>query len=125
MIIKICGIVLICLISTILLKNHKSNLSSLVTSLCIIIVAVTVIIGISDKISVIQKFAAETAFGEYILIMVKALGIAYISIITSEICVSSGETLLSNVIESAAKVEIILLCTPMITRVFEITKGLI
>ena len=56
---------------------------------------------------------------EYLDIMLRALGIALISQITSGICRDCGEESVAGAVEFATKLEILVLCIPLISRIIE------
>lgn len=53
----------------------------------------------------------------YVATMLKGLGVAFISEICAGICRDFGKSTLADGVELAGKLEIILLCVPMITEI--------
>ena len=125
-VLKIAGIILICLYSSFLLKNMRYENIYLP-----VIAAATVIVGfilnsdIRNIISTVNEISGDSGIDEYMTVMIKALGISYITVITSEMCKSAGEESLSKIAESAGKFEILALCLPMTTKLIEAAKEMI
>lgn len=53
----------------------------------------------------------------YITTMLKGLGVAFLSEICAGICRDFGKSTLADGVELAGKLEIVLLCVPMITKI--------
>lgn len=60
------------------------------------------------------------AGGERIGLVVKALGVTYLTSTASELCKSAGEAGVGNTIELAGRVEILLLCIPLFRELLDL-----
>ena len=58
-------------------------------------------------------------------ILAKAMGIAYMTQISSELCRECGENNIAFGIESAGKIEIIILSLPLINQVIELSREMV
>ena len=120
MIIRISAVVLITLCSAIILKQSNSHLSYIVPIAAFITIGSLLIPRISNNFNeLIDKYNARD-LSEYMVILSKALGISFICAITSELCTSCGENMLSSICTFAGKLEILILCIPLITSLLEI-----
>ena len=81
--------------------------------------------GALTAVQTIADAAAESAFSDYAAILLKALGIAYISAFTAELCKSAGEGMLASAAVLAGKGELVLLSLPLISRLLEIAAELL
>lgn len=68
------------------------------------------------------KTAATAANSGYVSILVRGLGITYLTSISGEICRSSGETSVAGYIECAGRVELLILALPLFTELFELSQ---
>ncbi len=66
------------------------------------------------------KEAAVYANSEYISTLLKGLGITYLTSISGDICRSSGEGTIAGYIETAGRVELLLLCVPLFRELMEL-----
>jgi stage III sporulation protein AD len=55
-------------------------------------------------------------------ILLRALGITYLTSISADICRSSGEASVAGYIESAGRVELLLLAVPLFSELFELAR---
>lgn len=120
-IIKIIGIGLISLIIIIMLKQYKPEYAifiSILTGALILFLVMDKLSGIINLISSIQnKLSINTQF---ITILIKITGIAFLSEFAVSICKDSGEAAIANKIELGSKIIIISMSVPIISSLLEI-----
>ncbi len=120
-IIKIIGIALIALIIIILLKQYRPEYAvfvSLLTGILILFLVMDKLTGIINLIQSVQdKFAINTQF---IAILIKITGIAFLSEFAVSICKDSGEAAIASKIELGSKIIIISMSIPIISNLLEI-----
>ena len=120
-IIKIIGIALIALIIIILLKQYRPEYAvfvSLLTGILILFLVMDKLTGIINLIQSVQdKFAINTQF---IAILIKITGIAFLSEFAVSICKDSGEAAIASKIELGSKIIIISMSIPIISSLLEI-----
>ena len=113
-IIKIIGIALIALIIIILLKQYRPEYAvfvSLLTGILILFLVMDKLTGIINLIQSVQdKFAINTQF---IAILIKITGIAFLSEFAVSICKDSGEAAIASKIELGSKIIIISMSIPI------------
>lgn len=74
----------------------------------------------------IQNVAFVEGFSrEYIIPVMKIIGIAYLTEISSNICADAGESALSNHVETLGKVAIAMIALPIVEDVFSMIIGLL
>ena len=120
-IIKIIGIAFIALIIIIMLKQYKPEYAifiSILTGILILFLVMDRLTGIINLIESIQnKFAINTQF---IALLIKITGIAFLSEFAVSICKDSGEAAIANKIELGSKIIIISMSIPIISSLLEI-----
>ena len=120
MVLKVSGVVLIGAFASLLLKENSRAVAT-VTVICTFL---TVIIYCTENglVRAVDNITAQAgdSFSEIAEILVKALGISYITGITHEMCASAGENTLASAADFAGKVEIVLLCLPMVSKLLQI-----
>lgn len=125
-IIKIIGIALIALIIIIMLKQYRPEYAifiSVLTGILILILVMDRLTGIINLIESIQsKFSINTQF---IALLIKITGIAFLSEFAVSICKDSGEAAIATKIELGSKIIVISMSIPIISSLLEIILKII
>ena len=120
-IIKIIGIALIALIIIIMLKQYRPEYAifiSILTGILILFLVMDRLTGIINLIETIEdKFSINTQF---IALLIKITGIAFLSEFAVSVCKDSGETAIASKIEIGSKIIIISMSIPIISSLLEI-----
>lgn len=120
-IIKIIGIALVALIIIIMLKQYRPEYAifiSILTGVLILFLVMDRLSGIINLIESIQsKFSINTQF---IALLIKITGIAFLSEFAVSICKDSGEAAIASKIELGSKIIIISMSIPIISSLLEI-----
>ena len=120
-IVKIIGIALIALIIIIILKQYRPEYAifiSILTGILILFLVMDRLTGIINLIPSIQnKFSINTQF---IALLIKITGIAFLSEFAVSICKDSGEAAIASKIELGSKIIIISMSIPIISSLLEI-----
>lgn len=120
-IVKIIGIALVALVIIIMLKQYKPEYAifiSILTGIIILFLVMDRLTGIVNLIqSINSKFSINTQF---ITILIKITGIAFLSEFAVSICKDSGEGAIANKIDIGSKIIIISMSIPIISSLLEI-----
>ena len=120
-IIKIIGIAFIALVIIIMLKQYRPEYAifiSILTGILILFLVMDKLTGIINIIQSIQdKFSVNTQF---IAILIKITGIAFLSEFAVSICKDSGEAAIASKIELGSKIIIISMSIPIISSLLEV-----
>ncbi len=125
-ILKICGIAVLSLSMTEVLKLLKSPLSTHLTAVTVITLTVTILTSLLPIVNYLRELGNEVDGGTKIVEMVlKALGITYLCQTISDICNDSGEKTLASTVERAGNVAMLLLSLPVVKELVSKTLGLL
>lgn len=125
-ILKATAIGVVCCIVALVIRNQRAEFSFFVQLgglVCIIAVAVNLLSTIISYTK--SNFASEIIDDSYLGILIKALGIAVLSKLGSDICRDSGSNALAFSVELAAKGGILLLTLPMLKALSDAVGGLL
>ena len=120
-VIKIIAIALVAVVLIILLKQYIPEFAlyiSLLTGILILILVMDKLTGIIQLIESISNKANIN--NQFIAILIKITGIAFLSEFAVSICKDAGETAISNKIEIGTKIIIISMSIPIISSLLEI-----
>ncbi len=115
--IRICGLAVLCAVSMLLLRGVKSELALLVGIGGVAVMAGFLISGIGELISDTGGLFTGSGFEEYAVLMLRALGIAVLCRICTDICRDCGADTVAGGVEMAGKVAILSLCIPILTEI--------
>ena len=62
---------------------------------------------------------------ELFTIIIKSVGISYMTVFTSDLCKDFGQNSLCSKVEMAGKISVIIIASPLIIKIIEITSELI
>ena len=125
-IIKIVGIALISLIIIVLLKQYKKEFAIYISLLAGVLILLLVMDKFEGIIDLIRSIANKSSINtEFIGLILKITGIAFLTEFAVSICNDSGETALSNKIEIGSKIIIISMSIPIFSSLLELILKII
>ena len=113
------GAALCTLVMILVTKEIRKEGAFLLTLAICLLAFAAILPTLSEVTEYIRTLSAPFEIAEYALILLKGLGIAYITAITGEICRTSGEGTLAGYVETVGKAELILLCLPLLRKLTE------
>lgn len=125
-IIKIVGISIFAVIMIIILKNYRPEMAlvlSIVTGIGIMLFA---IYKMSSVINILNDLVTKSGINkDFLLIIIKVIGIAYIVEFGKNICIDAGQSSIATKLEMAGKVIIVVLTIPLISSLVNVLTGLV
>ena len=112
--VKVCFFAILCTGVGVVIKNIKPEFSPLVRIAGGVAVSTLALSIILPIVTYIRSLLSGSSLGEYGDAVIKALGIAALTQICADICRDSGEGSAASGVELIGKLEILLLCIPMI-----------
>jgi len=120
-VIKIIGIALIALIIIILLKQYKPEFAIYISLLTGVLILILVMDELTGIIRLIQTIANKASINQqFLTILIKITGIAFLSEFAVSICKDSGEAAIASKIELGSKIVIISMSIPILSSLLEI-----
>ena len=90
------------------------------------VVFLGIIVSLSRPLMLyLRKMLAEGAVSEYAEILMGALGVAMLTGICADLCRECRETGIASYVEMAGRLEILLLCVPLIQDILAAVSGLL
>lgn len=125
-IIKIIGLGLIATILIVIMRQQKPEMAIYLSLAAGIIIFTLVLSRISDMIDIFQDLAAKANVNMlYLGLVIKILGITYITEFGVQICKDAGESAVASKVEFAGKVFILVLAIPLLGAIFDYVVQLI
>lgn len=119
-IIKIIGIGLIALIITIILRQYKPEFVIYISLIAGAIILLFIMNKLSGIITLLTNLSNQISNGrEFLEILIKITGIAFLTEFAVSICKDSGESAIANKIDLGGKIIIISISIPIISTLLE------
>ena len=125
-VVKIVGVAIFAVIMIIILKSYRPEMAlilSIVTGIGIMLYAIykmTPVVNVLNDL--VNKSGINT---EFLMIIIKVIGIAYIVEFGKNICVDAGQTSIATKLEMAGKVIIVVLTIPLSSSLVNVLTGLV
>lgn len=104
-------------------KQWKTDFLPLLRLSLALLFAIAAVTTASPLVSYLAGLSRWEGVGGYAEILLKALGIAVLTQCCSELCRECGETAAATGVELTGKVEILLLCLPLINDLLSIAEN--
>lgn len=125
-IIKIVGIGIIALITTIIIKQYRPEFAIYISIIAGILIIWLIFDKLGEVINLIKSMADKTSLNySFLSILLKITGIAILTEFAVSICKDSGEGTIANKIELGSKVIIISMSIPIISSLLEIMLSIL
>lgn len=124
---RIGGLALVGLVALLILRQYKPEWAVLIR-MAVTVVSMGIILSIAGTvISYVTDLSMGTGAlnGDNWSLLLKALGVAFLTETAASICRDSGETSLAGWVETAGKLEILLLAFPLIRTVMDTVADLL
>ena len=126
MFIKICAFALISAVVYAVVSNMSSSLSFGVKLLATVLLCGAAVIAIEPVVRRVYELS-ELGGGvvEYADVVIRALGISLLAHISAEVCRDSKESSVANAVILAAKIEILILCLPLVDKIISYASDIL
>lgn len=107
------------LFASLVKKTNREHALSLTVAACAMIF-LAVLNKLEPFVSQLQSMASSGVFqGDYLLTMLKAVGITLVGQAACQVCKDAGESTLAYTVSLAAKAAVLTVSLPMVTKLFE------
>ena len=124
-VLKLCMVALLILASSAVIKQWKSDFLPLVRIGATVLFGSLLIASAQPLFSLINTLAGESGTLKYVETILKGLGIVILTQLSADICRDSGEGTLAGHIETVGKLELLLLCIPLIGEILATAEKLL
>ena len=124
-IVKILGVAITCACVAVVIKSTNKDFSGIVKVVSAAMLAGGVIICASPLIEFITDISEGTQINTYLSVMLKALGIAFLTHICASVCRDCGEQTIAGYAELAGKIEMLIIALPLIEELITIAEDLV
>lgn len=122
---KLCGVVICGIVLCTVFKGIKNEYSLFIRLGITALVTTLSLTLLLPILTYIEEITINTEIYSYIPTLIKILGIAIISELTSDICIDANENGIATKVSLFAKAEILVLTLPLIRSLFDMCQGLL
>ncbi|MBR4283711.1 MAG: stage III sporulation protein AD [Anaerotignum sp.] len=123
---KVIALGLIGTIFSVLLKKENPQIAMLTAAATGILIFLLLCSPLGELISLLRETAEQAGVGEgYFSIVLKVIGIAYLTQFGAQLCADAGESAVAAKIELAGKVLMMAAAAPVLTGLLETVIGLV
>lgn len=123
---KIVGFAIISVVLIVMLKEQRQEIAillAIVAGICILLFVVSKMTPIIDMLNTLINDSGINK--DFLIIILKITGIAYIVEFGKNICVDAGQSAIATKLEMAGKVIIVTLSLPLIASLVNVLTGLV
>lgn len=125
-ILQIIGIGLSGAVTALVLKEYKPLFAVCIGMLTAMVISASLLRYISYVFDAVHMIAARLSVNDsYITVLIRIIGIAYLSRFGSEICRDAGQNVIAQKIELAGKIMIVVTSMPILTAVLNLLVGIL
>ena len=122
----IIGLGIISALVYLLLKQYRPEYALSASIICGVVIFLTVIAQMTPLFDTIRSILEKIEGGnKYTTVIIKSLGVCYVTQLASDTCQDAGERAMAGKIELAGRVAVLILALPMFTALLQIAIGLI
>lgn len=126
MIVKIVAIGITAAVLAVVLRKEKPEYAVTVSIACGLVILALVLNDLRAVLDTVKSVSVKSGISEqYIIMMVKIIGIAYLTEFAASIANDAGEGSIASKIQFAGKVSIIILSTPLFLSLLNLITGLL
>lgn len=124
-ILKLCMVALLIVTASSIIRSWKSDFLPLIRIGSIVLFGVLLIASTEPLLSLIATLGTGIGSTQYVETILKGIGIVFLTQICADICRDSGEGALAGHIETVGKLELLLLCVPLIEEILATAEKLL
>ena len=121
---KICLVGVAAVAVAVIIKKWNADFLPLLRLAAALLFAGSILAMATPVIAYLKQLSAVAGLSTYIGFLLKALGIAILTQVCADICRDAGEGGIGSGVELAGKMEILVLCLPLMEEIFSIAKNL-
>lgn len=122
---KFCMLALIGVSAAVIVKQWKADFLPMVRLALTVALGIAAINAATPILSYFSRLMSDGALSKYSAILFKALGIAVLTQCAADICRECGEASAASGVELTGKLEILLLCLPLIDEILSVATSLL
>lgn len=117
LVLRASAIGILCAVAGILLRSVRPDFAGLIRIAGGVLIFGAVAVGVGEAVREAVALFSGNGTESYVTVMLRALGIALLTRICTDLCRDAGESAVASGVELAGKAAILMLCLPLIREV--------
>lgn len=123
---RIIALGLVGTVFAVLLKKENPQIAMLVAAITGILIFGMICVPLGNLIALLREMAEQAGVGSgYFAVVLKVIGIAYLTQFGAQLCADAGEGAVAAKIELAGKILMMTAAAPVLTGLLEMVMGLV
>lgn len=123
---SVIGITVVAVVVAVLFRQYRPEYGVLISLITGILLLGLVVNGLTPAIEQISNLAEKVGmYGDYTDVLVKSLGICFLTQIACDTCKDAGESAIASKVELAGKAAVVILTLPLFQKLLSIALDLI
>ncbi len=122
---RICAVALIAVAAAAMIKQIASGFSPSLRAAAFILIASLLLLAARPAVDYLNGLFELTGFSRYATVIMKSFGIALLCHGCATVCRDLGESTVAGCVEAAGKLEIFLLCIPLMNDLLSVIRRLL
>ena len=114
---RFCALAILTVVSGLVVGQVRGEFAVLVRLGGAILLFGALAVSLSDQLTEVGELLSETGVEPYVTLMLRALGIAFLTMVAAGVCRDCGEHTVATGVEMAGKLAIVSLCLPLIGEI--------
>ncbi len=123
--VRLCAVALIVIGASAIIKQINAGFALPLRAASIMVLAACLLLAARPAVEYIGELSAAVGFSKYAEVILKGFGIALLCHGCASVCRDSGEATVASCVELAGKLEIFLLCVPLINDLLAAVRELL
>ncbi len=123
--VRICAVALIILGAAAIIKQVSSNFVFPLRAAALMLFSSLLLLSAGPVVEYINSLFSQTGFSRYASVIMKGFGVAILSHGCASVCRDCGEGTVASCVELAGKIEIFILCIPLINELLSVAQSLL
>ena len=110
----------------VLLKSYRPEYAVLISIGCCVLIFSVLLTDITPALERLRSLLDDVTYNSvYLEIVIKSLGVCYVTQLASDACADAGQSAIAGKVELAGKFAVILLSMPLFTNLLDTVSGLL
>lgn len=122
--VAVCAVGILCVVASACIRTLRPDFTVVLRLAFCVLFGVLMLRAVTPLVEQVRVLMDDTA-AAYTSVLLRALGIAWLTHLTAEICRDCGESGVAGGVETLGKLEILALCLPLIGTVLEMVEEIL